>query len=348
MTDCIIKATITLPKRTRYATPARPRFRMLNATGAVKQLQIRKILVPVDFSSASHQAIKFALPLLRRFGAELHLVHVSAPDVPLSGLAAMPIVLTETESADRVRLHLKRAAEKSAAELQTANIHALRGEAFEEICRLTRDIDIDLIVISTRGQTGFKHLLMGSTAERVVRHSPCPVLVLKPGTRERGNGKFSSAKLHFARILVPIDFSDCSKKALNYAKALALQFGSKLVLFNSVALEYYVSNDEYARYDFPKQVRYAEGVARKQMERLVKTTRWNGIEVETSVQIGHAGQQICAHADHADIDLIVTSTHGRTGFKHVLVGSTAEYIVQHAAGPVLVVPAHDRPILTPN
>jgi nucleotide-binding universal stress UspA family protein len=93
-------------------------------------------------------------------------------------------------------------------------------------------------------------------------------------------------------------------------------------------------------------LKYAETLAHKRMARLVKANRWNGIEVETSIQIGHAGQQICARADQNDVDLIVTSTHGRTGFKHVLVGSTAEYVVQHAAGPVLVVPAHERPILT--
>ena len=62
-------------------------------------------------------------------------------------------------------------------------------------------------------------------------------------------GRMTKRELSFGKILVPIDFSDCSMKGLAYAKALAKQFGSKLVLLNSVALQYYVTSDEYARYD---------------------------------------------------------------------------------------------------
>jgi nucleotide-binding universal stress UspA family protein len=318
---------------------------MTGARGVMKKLQIKKILVPVDFSPLSHEAIKLSLPLLRKFRAELHLVHVAGPDVYFAGLAAMPIVLSDGESAARIRTHLRRAAKTCGVEIDTATIHSARGQASAEICKLAREIDIDLIVMPTHGQTGFKHLFLGSTAERIVRYSPCPVLVLKAPAGARGKGKFPHAKLHLGKILVPVDFSDCSKKGLNYAKALALQFGAKLELINSVALEYYVANDEYARYDFPMLLKYAEALAHKQMARLVKATDWKGTKVETSVRIGHAGQQICAQADHSDVDLIVTSTHGRTGFKHVLLGSTAEYIVQHAQCPVLVVPSHERPAI---
>src|SRR5439155_1981078 len=97
-----------------------------------------------------------------------------------------------------------------------------------------------LIVIATRGNTGLKHLALGSTAERVVRYSPCPVLVVRPPA----DGK---RQLKFRRILVPIDFPECSMKGLAYAKAFAKQFKSKLVLLNSVHFQYYVASDEYAR-----------------------------------------------------------------------------------------------------
>jgi nucleotide-binding universal stress UspA family protein len=89
----------------------------------------------------------------------------------------------------------------------------------------------------------------------------------------------------------------------------------------------------------------AEQVARRQMRDLIEKTDWEGIEVKPSLQIGHAGQQICARAAGQRADLIVTSTHGTTGFKHILVGSTAEYVVRHATCPVLVVPSHERPLL---
>jgi nucleotide-binding universal stress UspA family protein len=308
-----------------------------------KTLQIRNVLVPTDFSPPSLEAIQFALPLIKRFGADLHLGHVFASDYPITALVAMPLVLPEVEINQSVRRHLKSVAKKYSIELRRENLHALKGRPFEEICRLARRISIDLIVIATRGNTGFKHLLLGSTAERVVRYSPCPVLVVRPSTAKARN-----RQLGFKKILVPMDFSECSMKGLAYAKNVASQFRSRLVLLNSVHFEYYVASDEYGRFDLPQLTQHAEIFARDQMRDLFEKTDWNGLEVETSLQTGHPGQQICEHARDTDVDLIVTSTHGTTGFKHLLLGSVAEYVVRHAHCPVLVVPTRSSELHPSN
>lgn len=289
-----------------------------------------------------------AVPLLQRFGASLHLVHVFAPDYPLATMAAMPLMVPVLEVGRRVRRHLRDVAKRYSIELRREDIHAIKGRPFEEICHVARDCDINLIVMSTRGNTGLKHLALGSTAERVVRYSPCPVLVLHGVDRKKiaGAKAKGTGGLEFGKVLVPIDFSDCSMRGLAYAKALAKQFGSKLVLLNSVALQYYITSDEYARYDWPLLMEQAEKSSRNQMRELMEKTDWDGIEVESSLQIGHAGQQICARAIDHHSDVIVTSTHGTTGFKHLLIGSTAEYVVRHATCPVLVVPSHERPTLS--
>jgi nucleotide-binding universal stress UspA family protein len=221
-------------------------------------------------------------------------------------------------------------------------VHAIRGRPVEEICRLASELQIDLIVMPTRGRTGLKHLALGSTAERVVRHAPCPVLVLHPkdGSRKR---RQQSLK----KVLVPVDFSPCSATGLEYAKALAQEFKSKLVLLNSVDLHYYSTNPEYVLYDFSPLFGAAEEAARTQMRELVEGTDWGGLNVETLLKSGHAGDQICRRAEECGVELIVTSTHGRTGLKHIFIGSTAEYVVRHASCPVLVVPSHPRtPFLT--
>src|SRR5688572_8163015 len=210
-------------------------------------IKISNVLVPIDFSEPSLRAIEFALPLVKRFGAELHFVHVFEPDHPIAGMVAMPLVVPEPEVGRRVRRHLKDVAARYSVSLRPQNIHALKGRPFEEICRLAQGLGIDLIVTSTRGQTGMKHLLLGSTAERVVRYAPCPVLVVHPA---QSRGKKVKSELSFGKIMVPIDFSECAMKGLAYAKALAGEFSSKLVLLHSVAPQYYVTNDEYARYDF--------------------------------------------------------------------------------------------------
>lgn len=297
------------------------------------------MLVPIDFSPPSLEAIEFALPLLKQFRAELHLVHVFEPDYLLASMMTIPLIVPELEAGKRVQRHLKDVAKKYGIDLRPENIHALKGRPFEEICGLVPKIDIDLIVTSTRGNTGFKHLVLGSTAERVVRYSPCPVLVIQK--RKRGK-----VPLRFGKIVVPIDFSACSMKALDYAKGLARQFDSDLVLLHSVHMDYYVASDEYARYDFPLLMAQAEKAAKGQMSDLVRQIKAEGFKIETSLEMGHPGDQICNRAERRQADLIVISTHGRTGLKHTLIGSTAEFVVRHASCPVLVVPSHGRPVTT--
>jgi nucleotide-binding universal stress UspA family protein len=296
-----------------------------------QSLQIRSVLVPVDFSAPSLGAIEFALPLVRQFGADLHLVHVFATDHPFTGLVGMPFVLPELEIDRSVHEQLKDVARKYSIDLRPENLHVLKGRAFEEICRLGHDAEIDLIVIATRGNTGVKHLALGSTAERVVRYSSSAVLVTH-------GGKPSGAMTGFRKILVPIDFSECSMQGLAYAKVFAKHFRSKITLLNSVHFQYYFASDECSRYDLPQLMQQAYVVARDQMRDLFEKTDWDGLDVETSVQNGHPGQQICEHARDSDMDLIVTSTHGSTGLTHLLLGSVAEYVVRHAHCPVLVVP----------
>lgn len=303
------------------------------------------MLVPIDFSLDSLQALQFAGPWLRSFGAKLHLVHVSAPDVPLIGLAAMPIVLSPTASNGRLRADLKHAAAKSTTKLEPANIHVLSGQPYEQICWLARDLKIDLIVIATRGQTGLKHLLLGSTAERVVRYSPCPVLVVRPRRSAHGNGQQAETSLHLKKILVPIDFSKCATHGLAYAREIAAHVGSRMILMHSICPTYYVTNEEYARYDFPALLQRCETAAKKKLRQLIRAAGGPEMEIDIPTTFGHAGLQICCRAEKLNVDLIVTSTHGRTGLKHILVGSTAEYVVRHAPCSVLVVPSHARPLL---
>jgi nucleotide-binding universal stress UspA family protein len=122
-----------------------------------------------------------------------------------------------------------------------------------------------------------------------VRYSSCPVLVTH-------GPKSSGALPGFRKILVPVDFSECSMQGLAYAKVFAKHFKSNITLLNSVHFEYYVASDECSRYDLPRFMQQAYVVARDQMRDLFEKTDWNGLEVGTSLQSGHPGQQICEHA----------------------------------------------------
>ena len=224
------------------------------------------------------------------------------------------------------------------------NVHTLdprEGVAYEEICATAREIKADLIVIATHGYTGYKRIFLGSTAERVVQHSPCPVLVVRQHIAHSNgsNGRRTHTGFRLARILVPIDFSNCSKIAFRYATELARDFKAELRLVHVVDPHGYPLGDQYAAWDAARLMKEASDAAQKQMRSMAARAR---VRYSVRVDQGSPAAEICHAANH-DVDLIIISTHGRTGLGHLLIGSTAEHVVRYAHSPVLVIPARARP-----
>ena len=146
--------------------------------------QLKKILVPIDFSACSRKALQYALPLARQFGAELVLLHVVPPTYYSTDLSYTAPVFPEDEVRDFTAQKL---AALTAAQIgdQVPGRSVVRiGQPVHEIVETARELKIDLIIVSTHGNTGLKHLLLGSVAENVVRHAPCPVLVVREHEHE--------------------------------------------------------------------------------------------------------------------------------------------------------------------
>jgi nucleotide-binding universal stress UspA family protein len=216
-----------------------------------------------------------------------------------------------------------------------ATVHGRTGRAFDQICRFAREIEADLVVMSTHGRTGLKRLFLGSNAERVVQHSESPVLVVRQSEREFvADGK----PLQIQTILVPTDFSESSLEALDYAVEFGRQFGARLVLFHSYSVPEFMTTDPYGPHNMPPTPEQARSAADDQMREFVKGLDFGEADFETQITMGRAAEEICDYAEKQKIDLIITSTHGRTGLMHVLIGSVAEHVVRHAHSPVLVVP----------
>jgi nucleotide-binding universal stress UspA family protein len=148
---------------------------------------IARILVPVDFSSHSDRAFRYALRLASRFGASVELLHVVDNPVASGTWTAEVYVPNLPEILDS----LLREAEKRLAALKSAaagegvsvETHVLTGQPAHTIIEHGRTGGFDLIVMGTHGRTGFSHLFAGSVAERVVRRAPCPVLTVRDTTR---------------------------------------------------------------------------------------------------------------------------------------------------------------------
>ncbi len=170
---------------TRAAKPRESRKVLVQTKNGHAGIAIKKILAPTDFSPASENAMRYALRLGHEFGANLTFLHILEPIMPLTfeGLSMPPPPL-ETESSG-VEKNLK-ALVGTARGRGIAGAHAMfrRGLASHEIVETARELDVDLIVMATHGHTGWKHFAIGSTAERVVRAAPCPVLVIREKEHE--------------------------------------------------------------------------------------------------------------------------------------------------------------------
>lgn len=181
-----MKTTVS-KKRTgkpRPAKPARrvPRTRVSKVVTAGGPLGIRSILVPIDFSIHSKNALKYAVPMARQFGASLHLVYVVEPTIYPADLGFGQVVLpgVEDELREKGAEELHALIEREIGSRVKASSAVRTGSPHHEILREAEERGVDLIVVATHGHSGMEHILFGSTADRIVRHARCPVLTIRP------------------------------------------------------------------------------------------------------------------------------------------------------------------------
>lgn len=146
---------------------------------AIPELGLKTILVPVDFSECSRKALQYAVPFAKQFNAEIVLLHIIETVPP-------PPMMVVVES-DALTAKMHEQAARMLADWRQEITHVARVKsvvrggtsAHQEILDAARDNNVDLIIVGTHGRSGLAHLLLGSTAERVIRHAPCPVLVVR-------------------------------------------------------------------------------------------------------------------------------------------------------------------------
>ncbi len=150
------------------------------------RIELGRILVPIDFSDHSKKALQYAIPFAEQFKASIELLYVVEPTVyPADfsfGQVAFPSV--EDELRQRGAEELEALVKKEIGNRVKARPAVRTGKAFNEIDQYATDESIDLIIIATHGHSGMEHVLFGSTAEKVIRYAPCPVLVVRMSEKE--------------------------------------------------------------------------------------------------------------------------------------------------------------------
>jgi nucleotide-binding universal stress UspA family protein len=150
---------------------------------------IRSILLPTDFSDCANYALAYTAGIARATGATIICVHVIEPIAPAVGYAGIPEPLPLTDVSEQLEDSAEQELPRLAGLEEFAGLKVeevlAHGDAAAEIVRVAGEREVDLIVISSHGRTGLGRILFGSTAEAVVRHALCPVLVVKPPPDER-------------------------------------------------------------------------------------------------------------------------------------------------------------------
>jgi nucleotide-binding universal stress UspA family protein len=304
-----------------------------------KALQLRQILVPIDFSPESLKTLRSAKRLAEEFGAKLHLVHVVIPPpLLLPRRTSLPPNFSEELVAEASR-RLREVATEFSLPVRSKPYSVRQGEIADEISKEARATRAELIAIATRGHTGIKRAFLGSTTENVVRDAACPVLVVREKEQSsRSQRARKESAPQFRKILVPLDFSEASRLGLEYALGFAQEFHATVVLFHSVFVSGYVLATERSASQIAALITRQQDYATAEMEKLRKTISAKGGKVETRLGLGAPAEQITNYVAKSGVDLIITSTHGRSGLHRVFMGSTAARVLRYASCSVLVVP----------
>jgi len=310
--------------------------RKFSTLAAPANIQPKTLLVTTDFSDASRSGVRYAVALAEKLGATVTLLHVIEPRSWLSGLGSIIPARDDAQVVALARAQLARMVQREGKGdvAVTFSVAMRAGNPSHAITTAAREHAAELTVIATHGHTGFERALLGSTAERVVRHAPCPVLTVPIRATTKRMGRPAPFKLE--KILVPIDFSNISKTALPWATRLAAEFGAELVLVHIVEkfpIDYLLGPGLMNETTVPL-MKQAEAALEHMAAELSKSAEMKASAV---VRDGTPHEVICQTAKMLGADLIILTTHGYTGLKHVWLGSTAERVVRHSSCPVLAV-----------
>lgn len=275
-------------------------------------MQIKRVMCPLDGSELSERALPTAERLARRFQAELLLVRVVEPYMPAPAGVMPMLAFRLAETSRQAALPYLERWQKELAEkgLQVRTL-LKEGGARTELIETVTEQAVDLMVLSSHGRTGGGRWLLGSVAEGVLRHSPCPVLLVR-------------GEADWQRMLVPLDGSPDSLQAVAVAATLA-EPSSQVELFRCAELE-----------GIPLSLEERESILEAIRAELEAVTVPGAHTIRRVVE-GKAASAILAQG----ADLVVITSHGRTGLKRWLLGSVAEQVARYAQCSVLVVPIRE-------
>ncbi len=302
------------------------------------RIQFRTVVCANDLSEAPNPALQYSIALAHEFQSRLLICHVV--DLPSPSMYGEAYLAPE-EHLNRNLEYARRHIEESMADQSVRwEPRICIGQPAEEVLRIARDDQAEVVVTATHGRKGLKRLLLGSVTERLMRTLPCPLLVVRDVDPARATS--DADRLRFSRILVGCDFSPDADLAFEHALSLAQEFQAELHLAHVIEMPTYT--------EFLRPVldhRQSSSAAIKafiqgKLDRLVPEDARHWCSASTVLLEGQPYEQILNYAEQAAIDLIVLGSRGHGLIDTMLIGSTTDRVIRNASCPVFSISPRAR------
>jgi nucleotide-binding universal stress UspA family protein len=201
------------------------------------------------------------------------------------------------------------------------------------ICDMAREHNADLIIMGTHGWTCFNRVVFGSVADRVIQRAPCPVLSVPDRSPEETADMHSLTKQP-RQIVLPLDFSDCSMDAYEYAIQVAKWFDAHLTLVCAIEPPSYSLDFSLTH---PLQEKTNRQKVENRLQELTAVLIEQGLSAQYQLIDNHSVEAIVAASAAQEADLLIMGTHGRKGLSRLILGSTTSKVLQHSPYPILTI-----------
>lgn len=293
---------------------------------------VTHIVFATDFSPCSTPAFGYAVEWAKVFNAQLTLLHgiTLQPGLDIdAGIAQRYLDEQRTVAQD----HLHQLLAEARRDVPQASMEMRTGLPSSIVCDVAREQKADLIITGTHGWSGFNRVVFGSVAERVIQRAPCPVLSIPDRTPEEIAGMHPLG-IQPRQVILPVDFSDCSMDAYEYAVQIAKWFDATLTLVYAIEpLSYSL--------DFSLTHPLEDKANRKKVEQrlqdLTTVLTDQGLSARCELVDQPAMEAILETSSLQKADLLVMGTHARKGLSRLILGSTTSKVLEQSPYPILTV-----------